>query len=427
MPAPGDTIIALASAPGRSERAVLRCSGPHTTELVDRFLRAPANTRGVWPGEFLLDGARPVSCPVLATISPAPTSYTGEDTAEFTLPANPYLIERVLDHCCRVSGVRRAGPGEFTARAYLNGRMSLDEAEGVAAMIAADSADDFDAARRLATGQAGAVYRRWAEELTALLALVEAGIDFTDQEDVVPIAPGTLLVRLRTLRQSLAGFTLGQAAEGSRGLAPLVALVGPPNAGKSTLFNTLLARPRSIVADEPGVTRDAIVEDLHLDETAGPGLAVRLADLPGLDACASGPAARAAQARAREVLAQADALLYCDHTARFAPLDAPATVPMLRVRTKADLPPAPDLPDAADLAVCAPGWLEDLVAPARDLRVVPRGSRIVLRRPGPPRRGHRSSRRRARNHRSRDGPGGPDAPRSGACRREPPGSPGLAR
>jgi len=356
-----DTIVAQASAHGRAERAVVRLSGPQ----VPRVLRAIADVcperRGVHLCRIALGDAEPaLRCPAVVLRSPAPASYTGEECAELLLPGNPHLVERVIRRCCAEEGVRRAGPGEFTERAYLAGKLSLDEAEGVAALIAAHSAADLDAAGRLFRGETGAVYAAWADELASLLALVEAGIDFTDQEDVVPISPSALRSRLGALRDAMQARAAGQRAEQSAGLLPLVALVGPPNAGKSTLFNALLGRSRSVVADEAGTTRDAIIEELHLDESAGPGLAVRLADLPGLDGDAPGPAALAAQARAREVLSQADALLHCDPRGLFerAASVLPRGVPVLRVRTKADLPGGA----GADVEVCAlDGWRLDVL------------------------------------------------------------------
>ncbi|HZW11320.1 MAG TPA: GTPase [Phycisphaerales bacterium] len=336
-----DTIVALASAHGRGERAVVRLSGPHVPAVLHAVASPAPHQRGVSACDVAIsERDAHLRCRALLLRAVAPASYTGEDTAEFLLPGNPHLVERFIERCCAHEGVRRAGPGEFTARAYLHGRLSLDQAEGVAAIIAARSAADLGAARRLASGETGAAYRAWAEELTVLLALVEAGIDFTDQEDVVPIAPGALLARVEALRAVMASHARARAAEQSAGSLPLVVLVGEPNAGKSTLFNALLGRRRSVVSDEVGTTRDAIVEELHLDEAAGPGLAVRLADLPGLDAAPTGPAAQAAQGRAIEALSLADAVVHCDPRGRFDGAAWPLHegVPVLRVRTKADLP-----------------------------------------------------------------------------------------
>lgn len=363
-PYQADTIVACSTAPGRAGRVVLRASGPAVGAIAEGVLRPKPDGHSIAKAVLMLDG-RP--CPVLAFRRDAPASYTGEDTLEIILPANPHLVDRALDACCAVAGLRLAGPGEFSARAYLNGRLSLDRAEGVAAIIAARTSEDLAAARRLATGEAGGVYRAWAEELTTLLALVEAGIDFVDQEDVVPIAPGALVERLSRLRAAMADRAAGGRAA-DMDAPPLVVLVGAPNAGKSTLFNALLGRERSVVADERGTTRDVLIEPLALDQAAGPGLTVRLADLPGLDTAAHGGAASAAQAVAMDALHRADAVVLCDPRGRFEAdgLALPDAVPMLRVRTMADLPRAPgDKADAdteGTIGVCAlDGWRLDIV------------------------------------------------------------------
>ncbi|MDQ7012878.1 MAG: GTPase [Planctomycetota bacterium] len=366
-----ETIVACATAPGRSGRTIVRLSGPAVETACSSLFQPATNRRGVCRGDVLI-GGRP--CPAIVLRGVGPASYTGEDTLEVVLPGNPDLVERFVEACCAVAGVRRAGPGEFSARAYLNGRLALDEAEGVAAVIAARTSDDLAAAQQLASGELGRVYRDWADELTTLLALIEAGIDFVDQEDVVPILPRDLQQRLGRVRREMAERSKGGIAESAEGLPPLVVLAGAPNAGKSTLFNALLGRARSVVAAESGTTRDVLIETLALEEAAGPGLAVRLADLPGLDADATGGAAQAAQEAAIETLDRADAVVYCDPQGRFVGLETgiSSRVPMLRVQTKADLPSAALLEGtghapgtaggSSDVAVCAlDGWRLDVV------------------------------------------------------------------
>lgn len=367
----GETIVACATAPGRSVRAVVRLSGPAVGTVCSTLLRPAISKRCVRRGAVLVGGR---SCPAVVIRSVAPASFTGEDTLEVVLPGNPELVDRFIEACCAVEGVRRAGPGEFSARAYLDGRLALDEAEGIAAVIAARTSDDLAAAQQLASGEVGSMYRAWADELTTLLGLIEAGIDFVDQEDVVPIAPGALQQRLGRVRREMEERSRGGAAETAEGLPPLVVLAGAPNAGKSTLFNALLGRERSVAAMASGTTRDVLVETLALEEAAGPGLAVRLADLPGLESGATGAAARAAQTAALETLGRADAVVHCDPEGRFAALDAGVadSVPVLRVQTKADLPGAAQLevagraPESAgrssDVAVCAlDGWHLDVL------------------------------------------------------------------
>jgi tRNA modification GTPase len=337
------TIAAVASPPGRSPRAILRLSGPDAPAAIQK-LASLAWTRGVFKARLALPG---LEIPALAILYPAPDSFTGEDSAELLVSGSPHIARAVLEALLAIDGVRLAGPGEFSARAYLAGRLTLEQAEGVATMISATSAEEADAARRLLSGEAGAETRDWIDRLATLLALVEAGVDFTDQEDVVPIPAPELLTRLRRLAQEIDARVAGPAVEPPPE-GPLVALAGPPNAGKTTLFNALLGRVRGVVSREPGATRDAIVEPLLVR-----GARVRLADLAGLDEALADRSAldAAAQERARAALREADAILWCDPTGRFDHPTLRSAANVVRVRTKADLLVPSETREA--LAVCA--------------------------------------------------------------------------
>jgi tRNA modification GTPase len=321
---------------------------------------------------------------VLLIRLPAPRSYTGEESFEVLMPGNPNLVGRVVELLTANPGVRPAGPGEFSARALLNDRLTLDRAEGVLALITARREDELRAARRLSEGEAGERYRDWSGRIANLLALVEAGIDFTDQEDVVPITPAELSMRLRTLADELETYAGGAAGREARRDLPRVVLAGEPNAGKSTLFNALLGRRRVVSSPEAGTTRD-VIEETWLP--AGPGgPEVILCDLPGLDESAGGAcdverANRAAQQAARAAIERADLVVWCDPSGRF----ESATGRAVRVRTKADQPG----PASADLSVCAlDGWnLEalrraiadsvDAAAPSALSAVAPRHARAL--------------------------------------------------
>lgn len=356
---PTDTIVAVSSGWGPSPRSLLRLSGPSLPEVLRAaFDPVPAPHGSIVPARLRMTPA--LSLPCLLFRSDAPRSFTGQHMAEILLPGGPILLERILEAFCRIPGVREAGPGEFSARAYLAGKLDLTQAEGLAATIAARTDAQLRAARLLTGGQAGRTLDEWTSELATLLALVEAGIDFTDQEDVVPIHPERLRHRLEALRTTIAASLGAAAGAEDPNLRPAAALIGPPNAGKSTLFNALLARVRAVESPIPGTTRDVLSEPLDLGEVAPGTPGVLLMDLPGLDVALAGasPLDAAAQARALDAAQAARVLIHCDPAGRFVPLfDHEPTTTIIRVRTKADLPTPPTPPASADLSVCAlDGW-----------------------------------------------------------------------
>ncbi len=353
----GDTIVACASPPGRAGRALVRLSGPGVFPLLHSVMKgAVPCERGARPA---LLSAEKLTLPVLLACFPAPHSYTGEDAAEIQCPGNPTLVDRLLRAITVKEGVRLAEPGEFTARAYLARRLSLEQAEGVAATIAAANQDQLDAARDLLEGRTGKAYRAWSEELATLLALVEAGIDFTDQEDVVAISADALRMRLQVLKAEIEQHAGVRAGAEAQNALPRVALVGAPNAGKSTLFNAMLGRQRAVMSPVAGTTRDVLVEEIDLSaESPGAG-SVLLEDLAGLErgrSPESSIASAAAQTAARQAVADADLLVWCDPAGLFEAFDNPLPAkPMLRVRTFGDQPVSQ--PTREDLAVCSvDGW-----------------------------------------------------------------------
>lgn len=377
---PNQTIIAAGSGWGHSARAMVRVSGPAVPDIC-RLLRPPIPVhRGVTvSGLPLASDDESLRLPCLAMCFPGPSAYTGEDVLELVVPGNPVVVERVLERLCRLAGVREARPGEFSARGFLNGRIGLAEAEGVAAIIAAGTEDQLLGARRVLDGSAGREYGAWTEELATLLALVEAGIDFTDQEDVVPIAPVDLARRLEAMRGGITARLGGEEGLASERLRPRVVLAGRPNAGKSTLFNALLRRrgpgvvARAVESPVAGTTRDVLVEELDLAAEVPGGLAVDLVDLAGLDAVGRGGGGegggwRGTDAQAQRLAAteveRAEVVIHCDPTGRFEALpvgDGSQARTVVRVRTKADVPGlASDEKDGADgatIPVCAlDGW-----------------------------------------------------------------------
>ena len=351
----GDTIAAIATAPGRSRRAMLRLSGPEAHDALRALGAAPPAP---------IEGHRPrcdavrlrweaIELPALCILSFAPRSFTGEDTVELLVPGQPHLTQRVLQALLETPGVRHAEPGEFTARAFLNGRMSVDEAEAVGALIGARNAEELAAAHRLRAGEPGREALVWLEEAATLLALVESGIDFTDQEDVVPISATDLRARLSVLARQLSAALGPRRVREASAPAPRVALVGAPNAGKSTLFNALLGRSRAVTSDQPGTTRDALEEPLDLSSEATGASVVTLVDLAGLDEAlhVRGAADAESQRLAMSAIDRCDVALLCDPTGRFERAGfMPSGAAVIRLRTKADLPRAGS--EAQALEVC---------------------------------------------------------------------------
>ena len=332
------TIVAISSPPGRSARGLIRVSGPECAALLAPHLAdADLSVRGVVNTRLCI-GERDL--PVLLLQMPAPHSYTSEDTVEVQTAGNPLLLAQIVDAViesgiARGLSVRHATAGEFTYRAWYHGRMSLDRAEGVAALIAAESDVELDAARHAFLGGTSRLISPIATGLAQVLALVEAGIDFADEEDVIAISSGDLRSRLDSMSSQLQSvFESRGGGEPVDGRCRVV-LRGPANAGKSTLFNALLGRKRVVTHDAAGTTRDAIVERGCLG-----GQDVLLVDTPGDDGDTVPAAAEDAQH-------EADIVLWCDPAPRNNTTFGDRVV---FVQTKRDLTPG----DAgSDVRVCA--------------------------------------------------------------------------
>lgn len=323
-------IVAIASPPGRSLRGIVRMAGARCLELAAECMSPLSARRSVASTCFALGDA---TLPVDVVVYRGPASYTGEDAVEIIAPGNPLLLERIMTSLLEAAvrcgiDARSAEPGEFTYRAYRAGRLDLDQAEGVATAIAARSDAELAAARVLANDALACIARTLMQRLAESLALVEAGIDFTDEEDVVAIAPDDLAERIDAIDAEIARvLERAVGLEAIEGL-PWVVLDGPPNAGKSTLFNALLGRERAVVSDVAGTTRDVIAEPLRLD-----GAEVLLVDVAGEES-AQETIEEAMQGARRDAIARADLVLRCSPPGEAL---AAATEAVLPVRTKADL------------------------------------------------------------------------------------------
>lgn len=334
---PTDTILAVSSPPGRSPRGLIRISGPGTSVVLEHLLQDATSP----PREFTAVRLREPAMSALLLRFETPASYTGDDSAELQLPGNAALLDRVLHRAINTPDInaRLAEPGEFTFRAYTAGKLDLTQAEGIGATISAVSDSQLAAATLLRQGKLGQTAETLVDQLGNLLALVEAGIDFTDQEDVTPIAPGLLAEHVDTLHEQLAALLSRSRSWSAIEALPRVVLVGPPSAGKSTLFNALLGKQRATIDASPGTTRDALAEPMRLTDTTGRTVEVMLVDLAGLDEELGEHALapdRDAQRVAHDTIRQADLLLrLSDDESRW--VDLESSVPCIDVITKIDL------------------------------------------------------------------------------------------
>ena len=355
MFASDDTIVAVATPPGRGGLGVVRISGPRASAVAGALLdRArPLEPRRATVVRLVARSARgstPVDR-VVATSFPGPASYTGEDVVEISAHGSPVLLEQIVDLACR-SGARLAGAGEFTLRAFLRGRLDLVQAEAVADLVDAvtplQARVAFDQLEGTITGRIAEVDR----ELLDLTARLEASLDFPE-EGYRFVEPGEVAGAIgelrRRVRELLADADRGRLIrEGCQ-----VVVLGRPNVGKSSVFNRLLGACRAIVTPVAGTTRDLVTETVDLD-----GVAVSLIDSAGIRATAD-PVEAEGVSRARQALGAAAAcLVVVDRSEPLAAddravLEETAAAPRVVVVNKVDLPPAwppASLPPGAEAA-----------------------------------------------------------------------------
>lgn len=300
---PGDTIVALATPSGVGALGVLRISGTKAIELVDSvFSKDLSEAEGytlhfgkIRDGDIILDE-------VLLSLFRAPRSYTGEDLVEISCHGSPYILRKVMELLIR-KGARTADQGEFTMRAFMNRKMDLSQAEAVADLIASDS----QAAHQMAMDQMrGGISERIGilrEKLINFASLIELELDFGEED--VEFADRDDLKKLvyeiqSTVHELQESFTMGNALK--EGIA--TAIVGKPNAGKSTLLNALLQEERAIVSDIAGTTRDTIEEQLHIG-----GVLFRFIDTAGIRETTD-EIERVGVERARASIARADLVIF---------------------------------------------------------------------------------------------------------------------
>ncbi len=342
-----DTIAAIATPPGAGGVGIVRLSGPLAPRLLSALFRperAPEEfeSHRLYPGRVADPATGEVVDQVLAVRMRAPRSYTGEEAAEIQAHGSDLALRRILALCIS-RGAREARPGEFTERAFLNGKMDLSQAEAVADLIHARTEDARRSALEMLGGALSEKAREAARQLRRVLAHVELDVDFSETEEA-EAPPGEVLRDLESARAGLenllAGYRRGKLLrEGAR-----VTLLGAPNAGKSSLFNALLEEERALVHPEPGTTRDRIEEWLDVG-----GIPARLSDTAGLRA-AGGVEAQGVEL-ARRAAAEADLLLLVSDASGPLPEEGQNLLDLhgervLWIASKMDLPGARAAPEA---------------------------------------------------------------------------------
>lgn len=358
LPDTSDTIVAQATPPGAGALAIIRLSGPAAFAAASAFLSPVPRSPGHAAARLLAikDGAALVDRAVVVFYR-GPASYTGDNTVEISCHGSPYIIRTILNLAIR-HGARPAEPGEFTLRAFLNGKLDLAQAEAVGELIAASSAGAHRAAITQAEGGLSAEVRAIRTALADLLAGTEARLD--DAYGEIPRLELKTFSRLAAAARKKT-LALASGYEAGRGIREGVKVVitGAPNSGKSSLLNALLGYDRAMVSSSSGTTRDTLEARLEIN-----GFSVLFTDTAGLSERAASPLERDGIERARKAIAAADAIvLVKDASIRETPADrlaeketarlALADARLIRIFNKADLPAKRSRPSAGCLKASA--------------------------------------------------------------------------
>ena len=300
-----DTIVALATPPGIGAIGVIRLSGPKAIEIVNSLFPSRDLMKQISPSLHVgfLKNAEEIIDEVVISLFKSPKSYTGEDVAEISAHGSPFIHQQIIDACIS-KGARLAKPGEYTQRAFLNGKMDLTQAEAVADLIASNTSASQKTALHNIRGGFSEKLKELREQLIKFSALIELELDFS-QEDV-EFADRKQFYKLineltESTHQLISSFRLGNVIK--NGVS--VAIVGKPNAGKSTLLNALLNENRAIVSEIAGTTRDTIEEIINID-----GILFRLIDTAGIRLHTHDSIEKVGVERSLEKIRTADIVLY---------------------------------------------------------------------------------------------------------------------
>lgn len=361
-----DTIFALSSGAPPAAIAVVRVSGPQALEALERLAGPLPPARRAALRRLRESTGAPLD-EALVLVFPGPHSATGEDCGELHCHGGRAVVAAVCAELGAIPGLRAADPGEFTRRAFANGRIDLAQAEALGDLLEAETELQRQAAQAGVGGALSEQVERWRDEVLALSALVEAMLDFSDEDDV-EVVPASVLDRCAVLRGQIEGVLARPRAERLReGIR--VVLAGPPNIGKSSLFNALIGDGAAIVSPQAGTTRDFLERPVAFS-----GVPFVLVDTAGLRASGAGEIEAIGVARAQDQLARADLVLWLGPEG-----EGPGGA--IEVQPRADDPDAPPKldPDHAVSSVTGAGLagLEaDLVVRARGLLPKP-GSAAV--------------------------------------------------
>jgi tRNA modification GTPase len=330
---PGETIAAISTAAGEAAIALIRISGKDAIEVADKVFRGKQRPSGLASqtqhlGEIVENGA--IIDQVMLAVHHAPASYTGEDLIEISCHGGALVTAKVLETCLR-AGARGARPGEFTERAYLNGKIDVTQAEAVIDLIRAQTDLALRSATEQLAGRLGDEFRNLRQRLIDIIAHVEASMDFPE-EGISPDDVATICDRLESLRNEI--DKLLATAETGRILREglRVVIFGATNAGKSSLLNRMLGFDRAIVSEMHGTTRDSIEERINLR-----GIALRLFDTAGLRA-PENPVEREGIERTQRTLETADLRLHIVDASASRPGDFTMNPDELLILNKSDLP-----------------------------------------------------------------------------------------
>lgn len=325
-----DTIFALSSGAPPSGVAIIRVSGAKAKDAVRRLCGLVPEDRTVElvslraaDGELLDRG--------LAIVFSAPRSFTGEDCAEFHIHGGRASVAAVIEALGCLDGFRQADAGEFTRRAFVNGKMDLTGVEALGDLISAETAMQRRFALANASGSAKAQYDSWRQRILHARAMIEAELDFSDEGDVPGSVAGEVWRDMRELADEMAAKIVGARKAEILRDGFRVVILGAPNAGKSSLINRLADRDVAIVSDEPGTTRDLVEVVLDLG-----GVRTLVTDTAGLREHAGNVEAQGI-ARALDRAADSDLVLLLEDVSDPIPVDVPGGVEVFRIGSKSDL------------------------------------------------------------------------------------------